>query len=153
MAKTGENPENSKKYCFAVSPAEADNNGDGKVGKTIPKNELDFKCYNFHFNPPTFYGPNIGECNPTPTSFEVSFDKITEGTFDNARIYYKELRRPGDIGYLGEEDDRCLINDGSEVDYGCAEAETVNVGTDDLGIGSDPKNPWYRILLDQELSN
>ena len=144
----GENPENSNAYCFALGLKEADQLGENRVGKTTPPENLKYKCFNFHYTPPVFNGPNIGSCNSASTSFTAAFDLPSEGTFDEVRIYYKEYREIGDIGYLGEEDDFGIIENGNMIDYEDVELDTANVKANDLGIGETyDNNPWKRIVL------
>ena len=71
-----------------------------------------------------------------------------EGTFTQLRIYYKEFRELGDIGYLGDEDDFGLADNGNVVNYDLIEEDTKNVQTNDLGTSEQwLKNPWNRLVV------
>ena len=144
----GNNPQESNSYCFAIGLKESDQLGEDRVGKTTSTEDLKFKCFNFHFTPPVFNGPNIGNCNSSSTSFNVNFDLPVLGTFHEARIYYKEYREPSDAGYLGEEDDFGIIQSGNLIDYDLVEQDTNFVKSNDLGVSETySKNPWKRIVL------
>ena len=144
----GDNPQNSNQYCFAIGLKESNERGENRIGKSTPIESLKFKCFNFHFVPPIFIGPKIGNCNSSSTSFNIAFDLPSEGTFDEARIYYKEYREPSDLGYLGAEDDFGLLSGGDQIDYSLVEDDTNNVKTNDEGISTKYKNnPWHRIVL------
>ena len=144
----GNNPQESNSYCFAIGLKESDQLGENRVGKSTPTDDLKFKCFNFHFTPPVFNGPNIGNCNSSSTSFNVSFDLPSEGTFHEARIYYKEYRESSENGYLGEEDTFGLIQNGEMIDHDLVESDTSEVKSNDLGVSEVYKNnPWKRIVL------
>ena len=79
----GESPQNSNNYCFAIGLKEADQLGEIEKEKTTDIKNLKWQCFNFHFTPPVFAGPNIGNCSATSTSFNTSFELPREGLLLN----------------------------------------------------------------------
>lgn len=106
---------NANRYCFKAIVEE-----DGTYGtRTMALEDSPVVCHDFYYKAPNFAGPKLGSCNVTGSTFDVTYDLPSSGTFDQFRLYYK------------------VAGSDTLIDYGAAATDTVTVvdGRSAEGVG------------------
>ena len=98
----------ANKYCFKAIVEEEVTYG----SRTMPLSETPVKCFDFYYKAPNFAGPKIGTCSPTGSSFNVTYDLPTSGTFQQFRLYYKIAGGDTIIDYDTAMTDTTAVTDG-----------------------------------------
>lgn len=99
---------NAVKYCFKVVIEEDLTYGT----RALDLDSAPHQCYDFYYKAPNFAGPRLGGCNPTGSSFDISYDVPTTGTFQKFRLYYKVAGTDTVIDYDTAMADTTTVTDG-----------------------------------------
>ena len=110
--QAGDDLANANRYCFKVAIEEDVTYG----SRSMPLAESPVVCKDFYYKAPNFAGPKLGSCNVTGSSFDVTYDLPTQGTFDQFRLYYKVAGADVLIDYDTAMNDTLTVTNGKSTE-------------------------------------